>query len=74
MSAYVVINLRLPFSGIEIEQGQGFRPTKIRIPFMDEDAAWEASRTLDIDVAVENPVIQGDLVAGELEAPDDHDE
>lgn len=72
-AAHVVIGLELGYSGIEIEEGSGTRPTKIKIPFGDLDSAWHAARHLVIDVVLDNPLIQGTLVTGELEAANDHD-
>lgn len=71
---HVVINLGLPYSGIVVDQGEGFRPTKIRIPFDTIDAGWQAVRDLDIDVVPDIPLIQGTVLAGELEASHDHDQ
>ena len=74
VSCHVVINFGLPYSGIEIDQGEGFWPTKVKIPFESLEAGWQAVRDLDIDVVPDTTVIAGALVAGELEAPDDHDQ
>lgn len=73
-ACHVVINLGLPYSGIVVDQGEGFRPTKIRIPFGTLESGWQAVRDLDIDVIPDTTVIPGALVAGELEAPDGLDQ
>jgi hypothetical protein len=58
-SAWVVINLGRPYSGVEVEQGGGFRPTKIKVPFGDVASAWVAAGDLDVSVTEDNPVIIG---------------
>jgi hypothetical protein len=66
--AWVVINLGRSYSGIEIEQGEGFRPTKIKVPFGDVASAWHAISELDMSVIEDNPVIAGTI------EKEDHDE
>jgi len=64
---YLVLEWEFPYDGLEISRSEG-DGLKIRIPFMDEASAksalhWEMTERIE----QENPVVQGSLVAGEIE-------
>jgi hypothetical protein len=72
MSWRVVIDLGIGYD-VEVEQGYGAKPTRITVPFdIAREAAEYAARNIKITVSEDNPLIQGTVLAGELEAPHDH--
>lgn len=73
MSWYLVINLGLSYSGVEVQEGYGQRPTKIRIPFDFEDAAEFARRHLDVSIVQDPRVVPGTVLvlSPEIEGSDD---
>ena len=71
---HLVINLGRPYSGIEVQEGSGFEPTRIRIPFGTYQAAFGAAGELDARVEETNPVIAGSVIGDNDhdQDPDDH--
>lgn len=60
----VIIEFDHPYS---VEVGQGGNRLHMTIPFLDRGSAESAVREMRIRVEQENPVVQGSLVAGEIE-------
>jgi hypothetical protein len=61
---YVVLEWAHPYDGVEIRRGKGL---EIRIPFASPDSASVALAKMSTRIIRENPVIQGELVTGEIE-------
>ena len=64
-NAYVVIAWAHPYDGIEIERDA--RGLRIKVPFMDIVSASVALQKMSTSIEQENPVVQGTVLAGELE-------
>ena len=70
---YAVLEWEFPYEGVEITRSEG-DGLRIKIPFTDRASAesalnWELMKRIE----QENPVVQGSLVTGEIEAGHDND-
>lgn len=62
---HVVIEFSHPYEGASVEQGEN--GLAVVIPFMDRQSAEFAVAEMRTRIRDENPVIQGTVLAGEIE-------
>lgn len=69
----LVIRFPVPYVGVEVIKDYSGLALEVRVPFADRASAQRAADHAEITTRPGGPdIIQGTIVAGEIEAADDH--